>query len=74
MGLNLNLSPLGLNTDPFSALEKMQKHCRCNFFFYETGGNLDESFKSEEDDNDKDTEDEKKDDDFENDDIDIEVL
>ena len=31
----------------------------------ETGGNLDESFESEEDDNDQDTEDEKKDDDFE---------
>ena len=31
----------------------------------ETGGNLDESFESEEDDNDEDTEDEKKDDDFE---------
>ena len=40
----------------------------------ETGGNLDESFESEEDDNDEDTEDEKKDDDFENDDVDIEVL
>ena len=33
IGLNPNLSPLGLNTDPFSALEKIQKHCRCNFFF-----------------------------------------
>ena len=40
----------------------------------ETGGNLDESFESEEDDNDEDTEDEKKDDGFENDDVDIEVL
>ena len=40
----------------------------------ETGANLDESFKSEEDDIDEDTEDEKKDDDFENDDMDIEVL
>ena len=40
----------------------------------ETGGNLDESFESEEDDNDEDTEDEKKDDDFENDDVDIEVF
>ena len=33
MGLNLNLSPLGLNTVPFSALEKTQKHCMCNFLF-----------------------------------------
>ena len=40
----------------------------------ETGGNLDESFESEEDDNNEDTEDEKKDDGFENDDVDIEVL
>ena len=40
----------------------------------ETGGNLDKSFESEEDDNDEDTEDEKKDDDFENNDGDIEVL
>ena len=32
-GLNPNLSLLGLNTDPFSALEKMQKHRRCNFLF-----------------------------------------
>ena len=40
----------------------------------ETGGNLDESFESEEDDNDEDTEDEKEDDDFENNDVDIEVL
>ena len=36
----------------------------------EIGGNLDESFESEEDDN-KDTEAEKKDDDFENDDVDL---
>ena len=35
MGLNPNLRPLGLSTDPFSALKKIQKHCRCNFFFYE---------------------------------------
>ena len=40
----------------------------------ETGGNLDKSFKSEEDDNDEDTEDENKDDDFEKDDVDNEVL
>ena len=40
----------------------------------EPGGNLDESFESEEDDNDGDTEEGKKDDDFENDDVDIEVL
>ena len=40
----------------------------------ETGGNLDESFESEEDDNDEDTENEKKDDDFENNGVDIEVL
>ena len=40
----------------------------------ETGGNLDKSFESEEDDNDEETEDEKKDDDFENDDVDNEVL
>ena len=40
----------------------------------ETGGNLDESFESEEDDNDQDTEDEKKDDDFKNDDVDTEVF
>ena len=63
MGLNPNLSPLGLNTDPFSALEKIQKHCRCNaevneFLIQlegernETGGNLDKSFEGEEDNND----------------------
>ena len=40
----------------------------------EAGGNLDESFESEEDDNDEDTEDEKEGDDFENNDVDIEVL
>ena len=134
MGLNPNLSPLGLNTDPFSALEKIQKHYswqqvwqqvatdnailkgfkECGYIRYdgdvnslhsrlrdtivnreippevlaevnefliqleaernETGGNLDELFKSEEDDNDEDTEDETKDDRFENDDVDIEVL
>ena len=84
MGLNPNLSPLGLNTDPFSALEKtgppevlaevnellIQLEVERN----ETGGNLEESFESEEDDNDEDTEDEKTDDDFENDDVDIKVL
>ena len=63
MGLNPTLSPLGLNTDPFSALEKIQKHRRCNaevneFLIQlegernETGGNLDKSFESEEDNND----------------------
>ena len=63
MGLNPNLSPLDLNTDPFSALEKIQKHCRCNaevneFLIQleaernETGRNIDKSFESEEDNND----------------------
>ena len=32
-GLKSEFKPTGLNTDPFSALEKIQKHCRCNFFF-----------------------------------------
>ena len=40
----------------------------------EAGVNLDESFESEEGDNNEDTEDEWKDNNFENDDVDIEVL
>ena len=96
MGLNPNLSPLGLNADPFSACgytgydgDVNSLHSRLrdtivnreippevlaevNEFLIqleaarnETGGNLDESFESEDDDNNEDTGDEKKDDDFE---------